>query len=202
MGGWGNQLVGKAARAYSVRNRQRKADRILALLDRENVKDVLLVGAVSGSNPGGRHGLVEKRIAAAYEIKMGINVIPAVNVDYPFVIADVRDLPFENDYVDFSLANAIIEHVGKEPEQRQMVEEMTRVSRCWVITTPNKWFPVESHTHTLFAHWVPSWRRKHEDIFTRLLSLREFKALLPSGAEVYGRPWSPTFTATYRKPMP
>jgi hypothetical protein len=47
-------------------------------------------------------------------------------------------MPFEEDYVDFALANAIIEHVGQEAEQRKMVHEMTRVVCTWVITTPNQ----------------------------------------------------------------
>jgi hypothetical protein len=186
---------------YSKRNRRRKADVILAFLRQENVKDVLLVGATGHEIDGDRlmshGGIVERRIAESHEIKMGINVVPSQITEHPFMIADARDMPFEDDYVDFALANAIIEHVGKEAEQRRMVDEMTRVARSWVITTPNKWFPVESHTHTLFLHWLPSWRRKHEHKFTRLLSLREFRALLPADAEVSGRPWSPTFLARY-----
>jgi Methyltransferase domain len=195
------RVIREVVVAYSKRNRRRKADAILAFLRKENVKDVLLVGATGHEIDGDRlmshGGIVERRIADSYEIKMGINVVPSQITEHPFMIADARDMPFEDDYVDFALANAIIEHVGKEHDQRQMVDEMTRVARCWVITTPNKWFPVESHTHTLFLHWLPSWRRKREHKFTRLLSLREFRALLPAGAEVSGSPWSPTFLARY-----
>lgn len=195
------RVVREAALAYSKLNRRRKADVILAFLGKENVKDVLLVGATGHEHDDERlmshEGIVERRIADRYEIKMGINIVPSQITEHPFMIADARDMPFEDDYVDFALANAIIEHVGGEHEQRQMVDEMTRVARCWVITTPNKWFPVESHTHALFLHWLPSWRRKHQREFTRLLSLREFRALLPAGVEVSGWPWSPTFLARY-----
>ena len=201
MGARFKRAVREVALAYSKHNRRRKADAILAFLRKENVKDVLLVGATGHEHDGERlmshEGIVERRIADGYEIKMGINIAPSKITEHPFMVADARDMPFEDDYVDFALANAIIEHVGKENEQRQMVDEMTRVARCWVITTPNKWFPVESHTHTLFLHWLPSWRRKHEREFTRLLSLREFRALLPAGADVSGSPWSPTFLARY-----
>jgi ubiquinone/menaquinone biosynthesis C-methylase UbiE len=142
--------------------------------------------------------IVENQIAAHYEIKMGINVEPAVT-PYPFMIADARDMPFGDDYVDFALANAIIEHVGQESDQKRMVDEMTRVARTWVITTPNKWFPIESHTSAILLHWSPAWRKKHERHFTRLLSRREFRALLPKGAELEGVPWSPTFSARYAR---
>lgn len=187
---------------YSVRNRHRKATDITAWLAGHNVKDVLFVGAMGEEHDGNADmvnaGIVEKRIAATYDVKMGINVEPAVT-PYPFMIADARAMPFEDDYVDFALANAIIEHVGQEAEQQKMVREMTRVARTWVITTPNKWFPVESHTSAVFVHWLPSWRAKHEQEFTRLLSRRQFRRLLPAGAKLRGKLWSPTFTAYYAR---
>jgi hypothetical protein len=196
------KIVRNAVLAYSVRNRHRKADHILAFLREKDVKDVLLVGASGDEHAGNdlmaHSGIVERRVAASYRVKMGINVESA-RTTYPFMIADACDMPFEDDYVDFALANAIIEHVGQGPEQRRMVDEMTRVARTWIITTPNKWFPVESHTHTIFLHWLPSWRKRHERDFTRLLSRREFRALLPAGANLSGAPWSPTFMARYAK---
>ncbi len=194
--------VRKAVLWYSVRNRRRKAELILDWLKRRGVNDVLFVGTVGDEHLGDANmvntGIVERRIASAFEVKMSINIDPAIT-SYPFMIADARDMPFGDDYVDFALANAIIEHVGQEAEQRKMVQEMTRVARSWVITTPNKWFPVESHTSALFLHWFPSWRKKHELEFTRLLSRREFRRLLPEGTELRGQPWSPTFTAYFSR---
>jgi hypothetical protein len=196
------RAVRKGVLWYSVRSRNRKAVEILAWLEEHDVADVLFVGTMGDEHAGNADmvnaGIVERRIAANYEVKMSINIEPAIT-SYPFVIADARDMPFEDGYVDFALANAIIEHVGQEAEQRTMVKEMNRVARAWVITTPNKWFPVESHTSALFLHWFPSWQKKHERDFTRLLSRRQFRALLPAGAELRGRPWSPTFSAYYAR---
>lgn len=187
---------------YSIRNRHRKATAISAFMDAEHVKTVLMVGAMSETaGPGAyaNQGIVEREVARGRDIVMGINIeAPGGELGYPFTIADARNMPFRDGYVDFALANAIIEHVGDESDQRQFVEEHCRVARSWVITTPNKWFPVEAHTATVFAHWLPSWRRKRTE-FTRLLSRREFRALLPEGAVLHGRPWSPTFTATYSR---
>ena len=196
------QTVRKAVLWYSVRNRHRKAANITTWLAGHHVRDVLFVGAMGDEHAGNADmvnaGIVEKRIADSYDVKMGINIEPAIT-PYPFMIADARDMPFEDDYVDFALANAIIEHVGQEAEQRKMVQEMTRVARTWVITTPNKWFPIESHTSAVFLHWLPSWRAKHEREFTRLLSRRQFRRLLPPGAQLRGMPWSPTFTAYFAR---
>lgn len=195
------QVVRKSVLKYSFRNRQRKAADILQWMADQHVKDVLFVGAMGdeyASNPVcANAGIVENSIAARYPIKMGINIDPA-NTTYPFMIADARDMPFDDDYVDFALANAIIEHVGQHAEQQKMVDEMTRVARTWVITTPNKWFPVESHTAVLFLHWFPFWAKKRPQ-FTRLLSRREFAELLPRGAQLHGRFFSPTFTAYYSR---
>jgi hypothetical protein len=196
------KIVRKVVLAYSIRNRQRKADRILAFAAENGLRTVLLVGVAGDEHAGDpkmiHSGIVEKRIAQKCEIKMSISVDAAV-VDYPFMIADVKEMPFADNYVDLAIANAIIEHVGGEAEQRQMVDEMTRVARAWIITTPNRWFPVESHTHALLLHWFPSWREKNAQHFTRLLSRREFQSMLPAGARLLGRPWSPTFMATYSR---
>jgi hypothetical protein len=194
------RTVRKAVLFYSLRNRNRKAVEIVEWLRFHLVKDVLLVGTVGDEHAGNPEmvnaGIIEKRIAETFGIKMGINIYLA-KTTYPFMIANACDMPFEDDWVDFALANAIIEHVGDQVDQLQMVQEMTRVARAWVITTPNKWFPIESHTSVVFLHWLPSWRRKHKQDFTRLLSRREFRQLLPAGATLHGRPWSPTFTAYY-----
>jgi hypothetical protein len=198
-----DRIVRKAVLTYSKRNRRRKADRILNFIQCNGVKDVLFIGTTgdewSHDPTKANLGIVEKLIAEHCVVKMSINLYPAKSPAYPFMVADARDMPFPDDYVDFALANAIIEHVGQEPQQRRMVEEMTRVARSWVITTPNKWFPVESHTAALFVHWWPSWRAKHGDEFTRLLSRRQFRKLLPADAKVTGWWFSPTFTATHAR---
>jgi hypothetical protein len=185
-----------------LRNRNRKAVEIVDWLRLHSVKDVLLVGTageeLTSNSEMVNVGIIERRIADTFDIKMGINIYPA-KTSYPFIIANACDMPFEDNYVDFALANAIIEHVGDQVDQLKMVQEMTRVARAWVITTPNKWFPIESHTSVVFLHWLPSWRRKHKQDFTRLLSRRDFRRLLPPGATLVGEPWSPTFTAYYAR---
>ena len=161
---------------------------------------VLFIGAMGEEHSGNPNmanaGIVEASLTSEFDVKMGVNIVQA-KTPYPFMIADARELPFDEDYVDFALANAVIEHVGQYVEQKQMISEMTRVARCWVITTPNLWFPIESHTSAVFLHWLPSWRRRHVEDFTRLLSLRQFRSLLPAHATIDGRAWSPTFTAYY-----
>jgi hypothetical protein len=180
---------------YSIRNRNRKAALIADWMTAHGCQTVLFVGSSGTENITPNENIVELELARRFEVVMAVNLTPRTT-PYPFQVADGRDMPFPDQWVDFALANAIIEHVGDEADQRRFVNEQTRVARCWVITTPNRWFPIESHTEAVFRHWSPSWRARQKR-FTRLLSRKEFVALLPKGAEVIGRPWSATFMALW-----
>jgi len=87
--------------------------------------------------------------------------------------------------VDMVVSNAVIEHVGDEHDQRAFLEEHDRVGHVWVITTPNRRFPIEPHTATLLRHHSAAWRDSQDD-FTRMLTKRELRAMLPSGARIVG----------------
>jgi len=70
-----------------------------------------------------------------------------------FVEYEGRKMPFNDNEFDWVFANAVIEHVGGAKEQIIFINEMLRVSKNVFFTTPNKYFPVEAHTNTLFRHW-------------------------------------------------
>ncbi|WP_461023891.1 methyltransferase domain-containing protein [Thalassiella azotivora] len=187
------RVMRRAVLRFSIRSRQRKA-RLISDFVRENaVETSIFVGCSPGTNEN--EGIVERAVAERTQVLASCDVLRATP-PWPFVLADGRRLPFADDAADLLLANAVIEHVGDEADQRRFVAEHVRVGRSWVITTPNRWFPVESHTSAVLAHWSPRWRAGRGE-FTRLLSLREFKQLLPEGTRVVGRPWSATFTALW-----
>ena len=63
------------------------------------------------------------------------------------------------------------------------------------ISTPNRWFPVDSHTNLPFAHWLPrplflaALRRlgrltPGEEWITWLMSARTFQRLAPADLEL------------------
>ena len=62
--------------------------------------------------------------------------------------------PFGNKKFDWVFSNAVIEHVGSEEDQIIFINEMLRVGKNVFFTTPNKYFPIESHTNTFFRHWL------------------------------------------------
>ncbi|SDO31151.1 Methyltransferase domain-containing protein [Nakamurella panacisegetis] len=190
------RIMRTAVLAFSKRNRQKKARLILKFMADNGVHNAIFVGCSPGGNANER--IVERAVADHADVLAACDILSAPGA-WRFVLADGRALPFRDGATDLVVANAVIEHVGQADEQRTFVREQTRVARNWVITTPNRWFPVESHTSAIFRHWSTAWRDRHAE-FTRLLSLREFSDLLPAGAVVHGRPWSATFTAFYRAP--
>ena len=112
--------------------------------------------------------------------------------DARYIQADALELPFEDGAFDIVFSNAVIEHVGGEEDQRRFVAEALRVGRRAFITTPNRWFPVEVHTHLPLVHWLPDnlsdraydlarkpWAKQH-----RLLSPGSFRRLFPGDVRI------------------
>ena len=66
----------------------------------------------------------------------------------------------ENELINFSsdlvVSNATIEHVGKTLNQKKMLENIIKLTKkIFVITTPNKFYPIELHTKIPLIHWLP-----------------------------------------------
>lgn len=177
---------------FSIRNRRRKAAFIVGVIRRHGVRTMILSGA--GSAGAANEMIVENAIAAEADVISAFDVAARTTSRWPFVIGDGRAMPYRTQSVDLVVSNAVIEHVGGEEDQRRFLDEHRRVGRICVVTTPNRWFPVESHTSAVLTHWRRAWREGRDE-FTRLLSLREFRDLLPDESIVQGRPWSATFTA-------
>jgi SAM-dependent methyltransferase len=107
------------------------------------------------------------------------------------VTASGTELPFEDDAFDVAFSNAVVEHVGGGEERRRFVAELCRVAPRVFLSTPNRWFPVETHTLVPFAHWLP--RRARDRVFralrrdawegVELLTGREVLGLFPAEIE-------------------
>jgi SAM-dependent methyltransferase len=108
---------------------------------------------------------------------------------------DALDLPFADRTFDIAHSNAVIEHVGPHSAQARFLAEVTRVAHAGFVSTPNRWFPVDSHTNLPFAHWLPrpvflAALRKlgrlapGEEWITWLLSSRTFRRLAPDDLEL------------------
>jgi len=133
--------------------------------------------------------------------------ITALGTDKPFKFTDRyplvkaihyqgTDFPFEDQSFDICCSNAVIEHVGNHDQQVHFLKELKRVGKKTFLTTPNRFFPVEVHTRTLFLHWLPEkWFESYLRLtgkkwatngYMKLLSARDIRQLLKeAGIEEY-----------------
>lgn len=65
-------------------------------------------------------------------------------------------MPFRDREFDVAWSNAVLEHVGNHDAQVAFVREMSRVSDAIFLSTPNRFFPVETHTRLVLVHWLPN----------------------------------------------
>lgn len=57
---------------------------------------------------------------------------------------------------DLVVSSATIEHVGDFENQVKKVKNMISLSKKYIVlSTPNRFYPVEFHTKLLFVHWLP-----------------------------------------------
>ena len=152
-----------AARA-SLWNRRRKFELFMETVrprPETRVVDVGVGDTGFGTEPGVAvtHNFFEalypwpERITAVSDVPLPkfARAFPSIRC----VIASGTKLPFEDDEFDVAFSNAVIEHVGGRDEQRRFVEELCRVAPRVFLSTPNRWFPVETHTLVPFVHWLP-----------------------------------------------
>jgi hypothetical protein len=71
---------------------------------------------------------------------------------------------------DLVISSATIEHVGDFQNQVSKVKNMISLSKKYiVISTPNRFYPIEFHTKLPFLHWLP------ENIFRKALLFLNMK---------------------------
>ena len=131
--------------------------------------NILDIGVSADDHPSSNR--FEKRYSQTSRLcALGIDHLPALVTQFPrlrVVQGDARALPFERGSFDFVHSHAVIEHVGSRSQQSIFLKEALRVARKGVlITTPNRWHPVETHTGIPLVHYLP--QRVHHRIYRAL----------------------------------
>jgi SAM-dependent methyltransferase len=155
-------LTRLAARA-SLWNRRRKFELFMETMRPDPETRVVDVGVGDtgfGTEPG--VAMTHNFFEALYpwrERITAVSDVPLPNFARAFpevrcVTASGTELPFEDDAFDVAFSNAVIEHVRGHDEQRRFVAELCRVAPRVFLSTPNRWFPVETHTLVPLVHWL------------------------------------------------
>jgi hypothetical protein len=190
-------MVRRLAARVSARSRRRKLDLFLETMRPTPETTVIDVGVSDGGYGEDLLGTANffealypwpERITAVSTQHLTVfrQAFPKVTA----VRADGRALPFADDRFDVGFSNAVVEHLPDAESQRAFVAELCRVSRRVFLTTPNRRFPLDTHTLVPVAHWLPDERRdavyrhlgRDEGLGLRLLTPDALLALFPSTA--------------------
>lgn len=66
-----------------------------------------------------------------------------------------KKLPFKDKEFDVAVSWATLEHVGNYKQQKEFIDELSRVSKRYYLTTPYRWCVYEPHTGLPFVQWLP-----------------------------------------------
>jgi Methyltransferase domain len=186
----------RTAGRVSAWSRRRKLELFMRELGPTPETTVVDVG-VTDSGPGedayGTHNFFEAHYPWPERITaVSTQYLERFSAAFPrvrAVRADGRELPFADREFDVGFSNAVLEHVGGREDQRAFVAELCRVSRRVFLATPNRWFPLDTHTLLPLAHWLPRAPRegiyralgRDEGLGVELLGPGELLALFPAG---------------------
>lgn len=188
------------AKYISLRSRKIKYDLFMKLL-KPSEKSLIIDVGVSNYPRGDHSSLsIENYFENAYPWGRNITAVGMHDFKHfktmysqmQMVTGDGKMLPFIDKAFEIAFSNAVIEHVGDLEEQRKFINELCRVAKKIYLTTPNKWFPIESHTLTVFIHWLPilfqrkifHFMKKQIMLNTYLLGPRDLKYLSPQGYKI------------------
>ena len=138
-------------------SREKKLNHFYSLFDEgQSVLDVGVSTEAKGEILAQNYFLRNYRYESSTYTGLGVQDLSDIEKKFPekrFVQYSGGIFPFPDKAFDWVFSNAVIEHVGEDDEQLLFLNEMMRVAKNVFFTTPNKFFPVETHTNIFFLHW-------------------------------------------------
>jgi len=204
-------------KSFSYRSRVRKFELLASVFKARPEDRVLDVGA---SGDVLLRYTFEDVYPYAERIIAGGRDLPEIvstRQSYPqpqYAVFDGCALPFADKTFDLVFSNAVIEHIKGDGSQAQFAREIMRVGKSWFVTTPNYWFPFETHYHLPFFQFLPRPIQREynrllgthmpkEDVQELpLLSARQLRRLFPTSqiAKMRVSFWPETLVAYYTDP--
>ncbi len=147
------------------RSRLQKLGQITEVLGASPKDKLLEVGVANREYSEVDNFLIKHYPYPAKITALGLGDISNFRKRYPHIRAYSYEggvFPFRDREFDIVHSNAVIEHVGGPEAQRLFLKELARVAKKGMITTPNRYFPIETHTKVPFLHWL---RKDHFDFW-------------------------------------
>lgn len=139
------------------KSRLKKFNQLIALLKVGHSDRILEVGVANKEYSPVDNFFIKNYQHRGNITALGIGDLSEFRRNYPDIRALTYDggrFPFNEGEFDIAHSNAVIEHVGLFEAQETFLKEMARVSKRGMITTPNRHFPVETHTRVPLLHWM------------------------------------------------
>jgi SAM-dependent methyltransferase len=152
-------LASRLAESVSMFNRRRKLQIFNHLVKPSDKLHVLDVGVLGGSGREAENFLEKNYPFTSKIVGLGIEDLTTFKTEFKDITAvqyDGTDFPFKDCSFDVCWSNAVVEHVGNRNAQVRFLKEIYRVSRLGIVTTPNRYFPIEVHTLLPFVHFLPA----------------------------------------------
>lgn len=170
-----NPIV-KIFKKYSTNARKTRAEVFKSAFVLSGNEKILDIGSETGSNI---HSVLKGTCIKPENIYIAdINpvFIAKGNKKYgyvPVLINESGKLPFDDNFFDIVYCSSVIEHVtlpksqigsfysGRAfrrkslQRQKEFAGEIQRLGNQFFVQTPNRYFPIESHTWLPFLSWIP-----------------------------------------------
>ena len=163
-------LIGQAKRRVMKKSRAAKLAHFYSMFGpQDTVLDVGVSPERRSGPPARNYFLKTYRYSDANYTGLGVQDLSGMSSLFPgksFVQYSGGRMPFSNNAFDWTFSNAVVEHVGEELDQLNFINELMRVGKRTFFTTPNKYFPVESHTNYICLHW-------NEQVFYKVCSVQK-----------------------------
>lgn len=164
------------AAMYSSRSRKRRATRFRRLFAIESDTTILDLGSENGRHMADvlAGSVIDSRNVYIADLNAAAVEEGARRFGFtPVVIDESGRLPFPDGFFDIVHCSSVLEHVtvpkgrvwqvrsGRDfkrlsrQSQQRFADEIARVGRQFYVQTPDKWFPLESHSWLPFAGWLP-----------------------------------------------
>ena len=142
---------------YSLKIREQIFNRFQAEFGR-HAKNILDVGATNERISPDANFLEKLSPDSTKITAVGIEDAGFLEAQFPGLkflqIEAGKPLPFPDKSFDVVFSHAVIEHVTGDEARRFFVAEMARVGKVVFLTTPNRLFPIETHTLVPLLHVI------------------------------------------------